>query len=362
MITNERQYRAAKTQLERFALAVEQFDERAAVEAGIDPLIARAQGEGLREQLRELRREVAAYEGLSQGGPKAFAATSIMQIPPILIKARIASGLSQRALAERVGLKEQQVQRYEAERYQGASLARLHQISNALSLKWQLKAESGAEQVVKTARIATTSAGAEEPSKNAPNPKPAAAKPVLTVRKASRADIPALVLLSKRFAAERGPLGRFDVGYAYKQINIALIEDMTFIAFAGDDPAGAIICRSMDVGYRRLNSFETTHIFILRDQYSLRVLSALLDAVDEAAHERGVTVLVNQLDYAAVTNAGVRGQNTSPVEAQARSATEPQIERIVVHPQTFDFDVEEEEEVASPSSRRARSSSSRSSD
>ena len=53
-----------------------------------------------------------------------------------LIKARIASGLSQKALAERMGLKEQQIQRYEAKCYSSAGFSRLVEISKALKIRF----------------------------------------------------------------------------------------------------------------------------------------------------------------------------------------------------------------------------------
>ena len=53
-----------------------------------------------------------------------------------LIKARIASGLSQKGLAKRLGLKEQQIQRYEAECYSSAGFSRLVEISKALRIKF----------------------------------------------------------------------------------------------------------------------------------------------------------------------------------------------------------------------------------
>src|SRR3712207_8673900 len=40
----------------------------------------------------------------------------------LLVFARVAQGLSQKELARRLGLKEQAIQRYEAERYRGISL------------------------------------------------------------------------------------------------------------------------------------------------------------------------------------------------------------------------------------------------
>ena len=50
-----------------------------------------------------------------------------------MIKARIAKGLSQRQLAQLVGLKEQQIQRYESNDYSNVDLGRVQEIARALS-------------------------------------------------------------------------------------------------------------------------------------------------------------------------------------------------------------------------------------
>ena len=52
-----------------------------------------------------------------------------------MIATRIASGLSQRELAERMGLKQQQIQRYEVDKYAGASLSRIARVSKALDIE-----------------------------------------------------------------------------------------------------------------------------------------------------------------------------------------------------------------------------------
>ena len=62
--------------------------------------------------------------------------TSIYELPAGLIKARIAAGLSQRELAERLELKAQQIQRYEAEGYASASFQRLCEVAHAVGL-WE---------------------------------------------------------------------------------------------------------------------------------------------------------------------------------------------------------------------------------
>ena len=68
------------------------------------------------------------YESLKAGGFELDELNVFAELATFLIKARIARGLSQRELADRIGLKEQQIQygeRYEATDYASASLARL---------------------------------------------------------------------------------------------------------------------------------------------------------------------------------------------------------------------------------------------
>ena len=57
---------------------------------------------------------------------------TVAELPATLIKARIARGLSQKDLADRIGLKEQQIQRYEATDYASASLTRIKEFVSAL--------------------------------------------------------------------------------------------------------------------------------------------------------------------------------------------------------------------------------------
>lgn len=61
-------------------------------------------------------------------------ATRLDQLPVALIRARIARGVTQRQLAERTGLAEQAIQRYEATDYNGVSFARLVEIADALEV------------------------------------------------------------------------------------------------------------------------------------------------------------------------------------------------------------------------------------
>lgn len=53
-------------------------------------------------------------------------------LPESLVDERKKLGLTQKELAERLGIKEQQIQRYEATRYQSASLKRIVEITEAM--------------------------------------------------------------------------------------------------------------------------------------------------------------------------------------------------------------------------------------
>lgn len=134
MIKNERQYRITKTQADKFEQALRSIVSGAATDYP-DPIIRNAQINALESQHGELREEIAEYESLRTDSPGVFDVASFDELPEALIKARIALGLSQKDLADRLGLKEQQLQRYEATNYASASLERTQEIVNALGLR-----------------------------------------------------------------------------------------------------------------------------------------------------------------------------------------------------------------------------------
>lgn len=138
MITNERQYKITRSQATKFEDAIKQFSELNLVKQGWDPLLVKAQLGALQSQLEELHNEIKQYELLRSGEITQLSATTVSEIGKRLIEARIAQGLSQKTLAERLGMKEQQVQRYEQERYRSASLSRLAEICDALDVTFNL--------------------------------------------------------------------------------------------------------------------------------------------------------------------------------------------------------------------------------
>jgi len=128
MIKNERQYQTTRAQAEKFAAALRQAEARTYT----DPLLGDLERNSLRSQLEELEAELAEYDRLRSGQVKEIVVDSIDLIPQSLIQARIAAGLSQKDLSDRLGLKEQQVQRYEATDYASAGLGRILEVMRAL--------------------------------------------------------------------------------------------------------------------------------------------------------------------------------------------------------------------------------------
>jgi transcriptional regulator with XRE-family HTH domain len=144
MIRNERQYRVTARQRRMLAEALDHLladeprlltvDDRSIDldDALFGPSLERASLSG---QLAELDAQLREYEQLRAGELSVARVTSLADLPQALIRARIAAGLSQRELAERLGFREQQIQRYEAEEYASASIARLEAIGQVLGLE-----------------------------------------------------------------------------------------------------------------------------------------------------------------------------------------------------------------------------------
>lgn len=133
MIKNERQYRITKAQVAEFDTTLTQFEREDT--SSLHALLRQAQLDALRSQRADLQSAVEEYEELKQHRPTVIEAGSLDELPRALIRARIALGLSQKELAEKMGLKEQQLQRYEATDYASASLSRIQEVAAALGVR-----------------------------------------------------------------------------------------------------------------------------------------------------------------------------------------------------------------------------------
>lgn len=134
MIKNEKQYRITKAQARRFEEAVAEL-ARQERPSNITPRLWQAQRDAAESQLQELQGQIDAYERLHMGKSKELVLEAVEDLPKTLIRARIASGMTQEGLARRLGVKTQQIQRYEATEYESASFARVLKVVQALGLR-----------------------------------------------------------------------------------------------------------------------------------------------------------------------------------------------------------------------------------
>jgi transcriptional regulator with XRE-family HTH domain len=133
MIKNERQYRITKAQASHFADALKKLGGKPAEQ--LHPLLRQAQIDAVRSQYADLQASIDEYESLQRERPAVIEALSLAELPRALIRARIALGLSQKDLADKMTLKEQQLQRYEATEFAAASLTRIREVADALGVR-----------------------------------------------------------------------------------------------------------------------------------------------------------------------------------------------------------------------------------
>lgn len=126
MITNEYQYKISKARIQKFQKLI---DELSNSKKDIDPRLIKAQIEAIRSQINDIEEEILEYDDIKNN--KKVPIDNLLNfknIPVSLIKARIGLNLTQKEFAELLGVKEQQIQRWESTEYASASVSRVHEI------------------------------------------------------------------------------------------------------------------------------------------------------------------------------------------------------------------------------------------
>ncbi|HEV8653805.1 MAG TPA: helix-turn-helix domain-containing protein [Actinomycetes bacterium] len=134
MIKNDRQHGIIRGRVERLQRLQDELLDRLE-NRSVDRARTELELKVVRAEIRRLQAELDDYEALKEGRGEIGTAKSLEDLPRLLIRARVAAGLTQAELAEGLGLKEQQIQRYEATDYESASLSRLIEVAGALDLQ-----------------------------------------------------------------------------------------------------------------------------------------------------------------------------------------------------------------------------------
>lgn len=135
MINNEKQYKISKKKLSEIVTEIEKVKKASEQNPLRNKLILAS----LLNVKEELEDEISEYESLKNSNPETLAERVISELPSILTEYKIISGMTQKEFSEKLGLKEQQLQRYEADNFKGVSFKNLLKFLDSIGLEIKIK-------------------------------------------------------------------------------------------------------------------------------------------------------------------------------------------------------------------------------
>ncbi|MDN4574822.1 DNA-binding protein [Pandoraea cepalis] len=134
LITNDRHAREVRGLIDEMSHATSSEQVLRSVVSGLPPEVMAGVQRALTLERVELTAMLDAYLEAKRGNLSLLKARAKNDLGEMLIVARIAKGWSQKDLARQIGLREQAVQRYEADRYRSISLAGFVRVARTLGL------------------------------------------------------------------------------------------------------------------------------------------------------------------------------------------------------------------------------------
>lgn len=136
MTVNEQQYQTTLASARRLEEALAQLQAGARKR---DPLLQEALRDSIEGELYTRYRTAAEYERQHGLNNSLLEQDDRVDLPQVLVRARIATGLSQADLAARLGVAEEHVQTWEETGYADIGLGRLSAVLTALGLRLDMR-------------------------------------------------------------------------------------------------------------------------------------------------------------------------------------------------------------------------------
>ncbi|MEP6514261.1 MAG: hypothetical protein ABJA79_10345 [Parafilimonas sp.] len=134
MIKNEKQYKISK---KRLAEVVEKINKiKSNTEASLKQQLVLASIESFKT---DLEKEIKDYDVLKLGKSTTLKERSISELPRMIIEYKILNNLTHREFSQLLGLKEQQLQRYESENFKTVSFQNLIKFINRIDLDLKVR-------------------------------------------------------------------------------------------------------------------------------------------------------------------------------------------------------------------------------
>lgn len=135
IIANDRQARDTATTLEQISVALSSEQELRSIVKGLPREVIEGVRSSLLAEQGELNELLEAYDEAKAGHPDRLRKRIGNDLGGLLVVARVARGWSQKELSRRLFIPEQQVQRYEIERYRSISLGNLVRVARTLGVQ-----------------------------------------------------------------------------------------------------------------------------------------------------------------------------------------------------------------------------------
>ena len=135
MINNEKQYRISKRKAGELADAIERINN----DPNEDPITKEVLTTSLIMAKQDIEKEILAYEKLKKDTVGKLKERLFSDLPSLLTEYKIKSGLTQKEFAAQLGIKEQQLQRYEADNFRSVTFKNLLRFLDAVGLEVTIK-------------------------------------------------------------------------------------------------------------------------------------------------------------------------------------------------------------------------------
>jgi DNA-binding Xre family transcriptional regulator len=134
MIKNEKQYRISKNKL----IELNGRIKTVSADTRHDPLRNELLLVSLQRLQEDIQKEIKQYEKRKKNALTRLPGRELKQLPSLIIEYKLARGLTQKALAAQLGIKEQQWQRYEADNFSSISFKNLLKLLENMELNVRL--------------------------------------------------------------------------------------------------------------------------------------------------------------------------------------------------------------------------------
>lgn len=135
MIKNEKQYKITKRKHQETLVEINKLRK----DKSINPLRAQLHLAGLMDAQNMFEKDLALYETLKKTTKAILKERVVAELPSIITEYKIISGLTQKEFSKKLGIKEQQLQRYEADNFKSVTFKNLLRFLDAIGLEIRIK-------------------------------------------------------------------------------------------------------------------------------------------------------------------------------------------------------------------------------